>query len=200
MLFLATIPMIMISPMKEAMLRLVDVTSRAITTPAIERTDELTIAMRVRKFGEQHTKDQDQRKSEFFRELGEGFLLFLVGAAILQADGVGQVKRVDSGLNALDGGAEVRAFKTAGDDNPLQLEEATGFLLHVLNFYERWLTRSFAKPVILFVCCSVLLLGIYFGYQGLGTGLLTRGTKAHSSSTPPCRPAHRSKRQTAWMQ
>ena len=70
----------------------------------------------------------------------------------------------------------------------LQHGEATGFLLHVLNFYERWLTRSLMKPLILFVTCGALLVGIYFGYQALGTDLLPEmdeGAFILDSTMPP---------------
>ena len=70
----------------------------------------------------------------------------------------------------------------------LQHEEATGFMLHVLNFYERWLTRSLAKPLILLVTCAALLVGIYFGYQSLGSDLLPEmdeGAFILDSTMPP---------------
>ena len=70
----------------------------------------------------------------------------------------------------------------------LQHDEPTGFMLHVLNFYERWLTRSLAKPLILLVACTALLVGIYFGYQSLGTDLLPEmdeGAFILDSTMPP---------------
>ena len=70
----------------------------------------------------------------------------------------------------------------------LQHEEASGFMLHVLNFYERWLIRSLAKPLILFVACGALLAGIYLGYQSLGTDLLPEmdeGAFILDSTMPP---------------
>ena len=70
----------------------------------------------------------------------------------------------------------------------LQHEEASGFMLHVLNFYENWLIRSLAKPLIVFVSCAVLLAGIYFGYRALGTDLLPEmdeGAFILDSTMPP---------------
>jgi CzcA family heavy metal efflux pump len=47
-----------------------------------------------------------------------------------------------------------------------------GFMLRVLNFYERWLSRALTKPMVLFIACGVLLVGIWGGYQMLGSDLL----------------------------
>ncbi len=47
-----------------------------------------------------------------------------------------------------------------------------GFMLHVLDFHERVLRRALEKPLVLFVCCAVLLGGIYAGYSALGSDLL----------------------------
>ena len=66
--------------------------------------------------------------------------------------------------------------------------EESGFMRHVLNFYERWLTRSLARPLILFIACGALLVGIYFGYQGLGSDLLPEmdeGAFILDSTMPP---------------
>jgi multidrug efflux pump subunit AcrB len=66
--------------------------------------------------------------------------------------------------------------------------EEHGFMLHVLNFYEHWLTRALAKPLILFATCALLLVGIYFGYQTLGTDLLPEmdeGAFILDSTMPP---------------
>jgi multidrug efflux pump subunit AcrB len=61
-------------------------------------------------------------------------------------------------------------------------------MLHVLSFYERWLGRSLARPFILFLTCALLLVGIYFGYQSLGTDLLPEmdeGAFILDSTMPP---------------
>ena len=64
-------------------------------------------------------------------------------------------------------------LQPAGPDAPAHAGHAeTGFMLHVLNFYERWLGRSLRRPAILLAACAVLLVGVYFGYQALGTDLL----------------------------
>ena len=47
--FLATMPMTMISPMKEATLKVVPVMRRAKMTPAVERTEETRTAMGAEK-------------------------------------------------------------------------------------------------------------------------------------------------------
>jgi CzcA family heavy metal efflux pump len=51
-------------------------------------------------------------------------------------------------------------------------EESAGFMLHILDFYERWMGRALKRPMLLFLGCGLLLVGIYFGYQGLGSDLL----------------------------
>jgi CzcA family heavy metal efflux pump len=48
----------------------------------------------------------------------------------------------------------------------------SGFMLHILDFYERWLGKALAKPAILFIGCAVLLVGIVGGYKLLGSDLL----------------------------
>ncbi len=50
--------------------------------------------------------------------------------------------------------------------------EEIGVMLHVLNFHEKWLRRSLEKPVVLFVICGLLAVGIYGGYAALGSDLL----------------------------
>jgi CzcA family heavy metal efflux pump len=50
--------------------------------------------------------------------------------------------------------------------------EETGFMLKVLAFYEKWLRRGLAKPLILFAACGILLIGTFVGYRALGTDLL----------------------------
>jgi multidrug efflux pump subunit AcrB len=45
-------------------------------------------------------------------------------------------------------------------------------MLHILDFYERWMGRALKRPMLLFLGCGLLLVGIYFGYQGLGSDLL----------------------------
>ena len=47
-----------------------------------------------------------------------------------------------------------------------------GLMLHVINFYEKWLRRAIKKPASLFIACTLLILGIYVGYSSLGSDLL----------------------------
>src|SRR5580704_3875146 len=47
-----------------------------------------------------------------------------------------------------------------------------GPMLHVINFYEKWLRRAIKKPAPLFIACALLILGIYVGYSSLGSDLL----------------------------
>jgi CzcA family heavy metal efflux pump len=47
-----------------------------------------------------------------------------------------------------------------------------GLMLHVINFYEKWLRRAIKKPAPLFIACALLILGIYVGYSSLGSDLL----------------------------
>jgi CzcA family heavy metal efflux pump len=47
-----------------------------------------------------------------------------------------------------------------------------GPMLHVINFYEKWLRRAIKKPAPLFIACALLILGIYAGYSSLGSDLL----------------------------
>lgn len=42
----------------------------------------------------------------------------------------------------------------------------------VLDFYERWLRRGLARPLVLFGICGLLLVGTFFGYRSLGSDLL----------------------------
>jgi multidrug efflux pump subunit AcrB len=51
-------------------------------------------------------------------------------------------------------------------------EEERGFMLGILNFYERWLERSLRKPALLLLGCCFLLVGIFAGYKLLGSDLL----------------------------
>jgi len=50
--------------------------------------------------------------------------------------------------------------------------EDRGFMLSILNFYERWLSRALARPAVLFISCAILLVGIVAGYKSLGSDLL----------------------------
>ena len=50
--------------------------------------------------------------------------------------------------------------------------EETGFMLRVLDFYERWLRRGLARPLVIFAAGAVLLLCTFFGYKSLGSDLL----------------------------
>jgi multidrug efflux pump subunit AcrB len=54
-------------------------------------------------------------------------------------------------------------------------EEASlrgGWFERIINFYERWLRRAFAHPLILGGLCAILIVISYFSYTALGTGLL----------------------------
>jgi multidrug efflux pump subunit AcrB len=54
-------------------------------------------------------------------------------------------------------------------------EEASlrgGWFERIINFYERWLRRAFAHPVVLGGLCAILIVISYFSYKALGTGLL----------------------------
>ena len=62
--------------------------------------------------------------------------------------------------------------KTTGEGHQQDHEHEQGFMRHILNFYEKWLGRSLAKPLILFITCGVLLMAIFFGYKALGSDLL----------------------------
>ena len=62
-------------------------------------------------------------------------------------------------------------LKDHGEGSAVHHEER-GFMLAILNFYERWLTKALARPLILFVSCAVLLVGIFAGYKALGSDLL----------------------------
>jgi CzcA family heavy metal efflux pump len=48
----------------------------------------------------------------------------------------------------------------------------SGVMLWVLDFYERWLRRGLARPIVLFALCGVLLGGAFLGYRALGSDLL----------------------------
>ncbi len=50
--------------------------------------------------------------------------------------------------------------------------EERGFMLSILNFYERWLGRALVKPLVLFLSCIVLLVVVFVGYKALGSDLL----------------------------
>ncbi len=54
-------------------------------------------------------------------------------------------------------------------------EEASlrgGWFERIINFYERWLRRAFAHPLVLGGLCAMLIVISYFSYKALGTGLL----------------------------
>ena len=54
-------------------------------------------------------------------------------------------------------------------------EEASlrgGWFERIINFYERWLRRAFAHPLVLGGLCAILIVISYFSYKALGTGLL----------------------------
>jgi multidrug efflux pump subunit AcrB len=54
-------------------------------------------------------------------------------------------------------------------------EEASlrgGWFERIINFYERWLRRAFAHPVILGGLCAILIVVSYLSYKALGSDLL----------------------------
>ena len=54
-------------------------------------------------------------------------------------------------------------------------EEASlrgGWFERIINFYERWLRRAFAHPVVLGGLCAILIVVSYFSYKALGSDLL----------------------------
>jgi multidrug efflux pump subunit AcrB len=57
----------------------------------------------------------------------------------------------------------------------MEAEEASlrgGWFERIINFYERWLRRAFAHPVILGGLCAILIVVSYLSYTALGTDLL----------------------------
>ena len=50
--------------------------------------------------------------------------------------------------------------------------EDSGFMLRILDFYERWLRFGLERPVIVFAGCALLLLVTFIGYKNLGSDLL----------------------------
>jgi hypothetical protein len=80
--------------MKLATLKLVEVMSRAMMTPAVERTgagEDGDGRGEVAELGEQDAEDQDEREDEDLGEVGEGLLLLLVGSAVLDANDLGRL-------------------------------------------------------------------------------------------------------------
>jgi CzcA family heavy metal efflux pump len=61
-------------------------------------------------------------------------------------------------------------LKSHSEGNPHH--EERGFMLRILDFYERWLGRALAKPMILLLSCGLLLVVIFAVYRTLGSDLL----------------------------
>src|SRR3982074_1144055 len=97
-------PMTMMSPMKDATLKVIPVTNRARTTPDMERMEEVRIATgadrwgnsgagtpqggargrrEIAELGEENAEDEGEGEEKHAFEFGEGLLLFFVGAAVL---------------------------------------------------------------------------------------------------------------------
>jgi multidrug efflux pump subunit AcrB len=82
------------------------------------------------------------------------------------------VALLSSLLLALSWTPALAALLLKANENGGRDHEEQGFMLRVLDFYEKWLGKALARPVYLFVMCGVLLVGVYFGYKGLGSDLL----------------------------
>ena len=73
----------------------------------------------VAELGKQHAEDQRQRQQQHAQQIVEGFLLLLVGAAVLHAHGGGQMQAGDGLLDPGHCLSEVRALEAAGDNDEL---------------------------------------------------------------------------------
>ena len=62
-------------------------------------------------FEQQHEENQHQRQQQNDHEIAERFLLFLVGAAVLDANRRRQLQVGDGFLHGRDAGAQVHAFQ-----------------------------------------------------------------------------------------
>jgi CzcA family heavy metal efflux pump len=50
--------------------------------------------------------------------------------------------------------------------------ELSGFMIKVLNFYERWFTRALNRRLYLMLACLLLVIGTFITYRSLGSDLL----------------------------
>jgi CzcA family heavy metal efflux pump len=82
------------------------------------------------------------------------------------------VALLSSLLLALSWTPALAALLLKGSGEGAREHEERGFMTVVLNFYEKWLGKALAKPLFLFALCGALLVGVYFGYKGLGSDLL----------------------------
>jgi CzcA family heavy metal efflux pump len=82
------------------------------------------------------------------------------------------VALLSSLLLALSWTPALAALLLKGSGEGVREHEERGFMTVVLNFYEKWLGKALAKPLFLFALCGALLVGVYFGYKGLGSDLL----------------------------
>jgi multidrug efflux pump subunit AcrB len=85
--------------------------------------------------------------------------------------------------NGVDGPRGAPAMQAAGGEaaeieqirRMMAAEEASlrgGWFERIINFYERWLRRAFAHPLILGGLCTILIVISYFSYKALGSDLL----------------------------
>ena len=107
--------------------------SRARTTPEIESTDDVRIAMgaeKLRNSASSTPKTSASARSSTLQQIAEGLLLLLVGAAVFDADDGGRCM-------SCDGAAEPccmavprsDAFEAAGDDDQALQVFAANFVL-----------------------------------------------------------------------
>ena len=107
-------PMTMISPMNDAMLKVVRVISRARNTPDVERIADDKNGHRRRqcsKLEQQHDEYQQYRQQQHQHQVVERLLLFLVSAAINHSNRRRQMEAIHHFLYCRDGAAEVPAFQ-----------------------------------------------------------------------------------------
>ena len=89
----------------------------------------------------------------------------------------GEFGRSDNGPQGATSGEEDGGESTEMEQirRMMAAEEASlrgGWFERIINFYERWLRRAFAHPLVLGGLCAVLIVISYFSYKALGTGLL----------------------------
>ena len=112
--FLATMPITMISPMNDAMLKSVRVMSSARKTPEVDRMAEARIesgAANVRNSNSSTMKYQHDSQQQDQHQVVERLLLLFVGSAVHHAYGRRQVEVVYRLLHRLDRAAQVGAFQ-----------------------------------------------------------------------------------------
>ena len=108
--------------MNDATLKVVPVISRAKTTPAIDSTDEVRIAVgaeKLRNSASRTPKTSAKRKQKNAQKFMKGLLLLLIGSAVLDAYGGRQMHGRDRPLHFRDGRSEIRAFEPGCDRDEL---------------------------------------------------------------------------------